>query len=75
MSVNMVNVFSPSQKCPLYIYKFQHMSYVVGDEGFHGLISTDEGYITELALLPSFIDHRVAACRKLSVWYVVLHLL
>lgn len=51
------------------------MSYVVGDEGFHGLISTDKGYKTELALLPSFIDHRVAASCKLSVWYVVLHLL
>lgn len=51
------------------------MSYVVGDEGFHGLISTDEGYKTELALLPPFIDHRVAACRELGVWYVVLHLL
>lgn len=48
---------------------------MVCDEGFHGLISADQAYKTERALLPPFIDNTVAACSKLVVHYVVLHLL
>lgn len=55
--------------------RLKTVSYMVCDEGFHGLISADQGYKTERALLPPFIDNTVAARSKLVVHYVVLHLL
>lgn len=50
------------------------VSYMVCDEGFHSLIRADQGYKAQSALLPSFVDNRVAANSKLIVHNVVLHL-
>lgn len=54
---------------------FNTVPYVVCNEGLHRLISPDQGYKTEVAPLPPFIDNTVAACSKLIVHDVVLHLL
>ncbi len=38
-----------------------------------GFVSTDDGYIVEIALLSSFVDHRATSCSELLIKDEVLH--
>ena len=46
---------------------------MISDVRSLGFVSTDDSYIVEIALFPSFIDHRVTACPKLLIQDEVLH--
>lgn len=54
--------------------KKQPASYMVSEEKPLGFVSTDDGYIAELALLSAFADNRAAANSKLLIKDEVLHL-
>lgn len=49
------------------------LSYMVSDVRSPSFVGADDGYIVEIALLSSFIDHRATACPKLLIQNKVLH--